>query len=64
MGDYYSKRKTGGSINSKIEHQDTVALIYALELLSNPFFLGFNREIDDFCIMCENNDDLEILIRK
>lgn len=61
MGDYYSKRKTGGSINSKIEHQDTVALIYALELLSNPFFLGFNREIDDFCIMCENNDDLEIL---
>lgn len=59
MYNYYSKHNIGGYINSKIEHQDSVAAIYALELLDNSEVLGVS--FDDFCIKCENDDDIEII---
>lgn len=61
MSDYNSKRKTGGRNNSKIDNQDSVAAIYAVELLSNPNIFKFNVCIDDFNIVCEGNEDIEIM---
>ena len=48
--DFYSKKKNGGYINSKIDHQDSVATIYSLELLEGK------SELFDF------NKDCEILV--
>ena len=40
MGNYYDKKSTGGRTTSKIENQDSVAAIYALEQLhSTDIFL-------------------------
>ncbi|MBU3110831.1 hypothetical protein [Clostridium lacusfryxellense] len=62
MGEYYSNQKTGGSVNSKIDHQDSVAIIYSLELLGDDSKLfDFKRNIKDYCIEFECNDDLEII---
>lgn len=61
MGDYNSKYKTGGRINSKIDNQDSVTAIYVVEALSNPDIFEFNININDFSIVCEGNDDIEIM---
>ena len=56
MGNYYDKKSTGGRTTSKIENQDSVAAIYALEQLHS----GFGTKIVDFCIKCEGEEDIEI----
>lgn len=61
MTDYNSKSKTGGRINSKIDNQDSVSAIYAIEQLNNPDIFNFGISIDDFSIKCEGNDDIEII---
>jgi hypothetical protein len=61
LSDYNSKSKTGGRINSKIDNQDSVAAIYAIELLNNPDIFNFGISIDDYCIKCEGDDDIEII---
>jgi len=62
MNDYFSKQKRGGVVGSKIEHQDSVGIILALELrdLENDFSI-FCNITDDYHILCEGNDDIEIL---
>jgi hypothetical protein len=61
MSDYNSKSKTGGKINSKIDNQDSVAAIYAIEQLNNPDIFNFDISINDYSIKCEGNDDIEII---
>ena len=61
MSDYNSKSKTGGRINSKIDNQDSVASIYAIEQLNNPDIFNFGISIDDYAIKCEGDDDIEII---
>lgn len=41
MGNYYDKKSTGGRTTSKIENQDSVAAIYALEQLHSTDIFGF-----------------------
>ena len=61
MNDYFLKNKIGGYVNSKIDNQDSVAVIYSVECLSKPDIFNFNIAISDFCISCEENDDIEIM---
>lgn len=61
MNDYFLKNKIGGYVNSKIDNQDSVATIYSVECLSKPDIFSFNIAISDFCISCEENDDIEIM---
>lgn len=60
MSNYYDKKNTGGKTTSKIEHQDSVAAIYALEQLLSPDIFNFGVHINDFCIQCEGEEDIEI----
>lgn len=60
MGNYYDKKSTGGRTTSKIENQDSVAAIYALEQLYSTDVFGFGIKIGDFCIKCEGEEDIEI----
>lgn len=60
MGNYYDKKSTGGRTTSKIENQDSVAAIYALEQLHSTDIFGFGTKIVDFCIKCEGEEDIEI----
>ena len=60
MGNYYDKKSTGGRTTSKIENQDSVAAIYALEQLHSTDIFGFCTKIVDFCIKCEGEEDIEI----
>lgn len=60
MGNYYDKKSTGGRITSKIENQDSVAAIYALEQLHSTDIFDFGTKIVDFCIKCEGEEDIEI----
>ena len=54
------KKCTGGRTTSKIENQDSVAAIYALEQLHSTDIFGFCTKIVDFCIKCEGEEDIEI----
>lgn len=58
MQDYFSKQKMGGQINSLISNQDSLATVYAVELLNNPDLFNFGINIIDFSIQCETDDDL------
>ena len=60
MGNYYDKKSTGGRTTSKIENQDSVAAIYALEQLHSTDIFGLGTKIVDFCIKCEGEEDIEI----
>lgn len=60
--DYYSKLKRGGISTGNIDNQDSIAMIYALEILRND--LKFNQYFSDnneWRIAFEGNDDIEIL---
>lgn len=48
MENYYDKKSTGGRTTSKIENQDSVAAIYALEQLHSTDVFGFGTKIVDF----------------
>lgn len=61
MSDYNSKNKTGGYINSKIDNQDSIAAIYAVQLLCDEDIFMHGIFFNDFNIVCEGNDDIEIL---
>lgn len=60
MGNYYDKKSTGGRTTSKIENQDSVTAIYALEQLHSTDIFGFGTKIVDFWIKCEGEEDIEI----
>ena len=60
MGNYQDKNKIGGKINSKIDNQDSFASVISIEQLNEPDIFGFGCKIDDFCIKCEGDEDVEI----
>ncbi|HFJ9421687.1 hypothetical protein IMZ78_00950 [Bacillus anthracis] len=65
MDDFYSPQKRGGVIASKIEHQDTVGVIFATELLDkNSKYGNFDRDDKPWIIVPEGNDDLEVLFKE
>ncbi len=59
---YYSKQKRGGISTGNVDNQDSVAMIYALEILRNDS--KFNQYFSDdkeWRIAFEGNDDIEII---
>lgn len=60
MEGYFSKKKIGGQINSKISNQDSLAAVYAVEQLNNPDIFNFGIEFKEFSIQCEGDDDISI----
>lgn len=60
MGNYQDKNKIGGKINSKIDNQDSFASVISVEQLNESDIFGFGCKIDDFCIKCEGDEDVEI----
>lgn len=60
MSSYYGKKNTGGKTASKIENQDSVAAIYALEQLNSRNLFNFGIDVQDFCLKCEGEEDIEI----
>lgn len=61
MSDYNSKSKIGGYINSKIDNQDSIAAIYAVQLLCDEDIFMHSIFFHDFSMVCEGNDDIEIM---
>ena len=64
MSDYFSKKKTGGQINSLISNQDSLASVYAVTQLHKRDMFGFGIDIDDFSIQCETDDDICIVSKQ
>lgn len=60
MENYFSKKKIGGQINSKISNQDSLAAVYAVEQLNEPDIFKFGVEFKEFSIQCECDDDISI----
>lgn len=60
MTSYGDKKKIGGKINSKIANQDSLASVFTLEQLNCLDIFDLGCLINDFCIKCEGDEDLEI----
>lgn len=58
--DYFSKKKRGGVTASKIDNQDSVAVITALELISDQNPQRFWNFDNEWTMSFEGNDDIEI----
>lgn len=57
----FNKKNMGGLNASKIGNQDTVATIYAIELLFNDWLIDIGDANDKFSLSCEQSDDLEVV---
>ncbi|MBO4290922.1 MAG: hypothetical protein J5898_03355 [Lachnospiraceae bacterium] len=60
MASYSDKKKVGGKINSKIDNQDSVAAVLAVEQMNSPDIFHLGCHITDFCVKCEGDEDIEI----
>ncbi len=60
MGDYSGKKKIGGKVNSKISNQDSIAAVLAIEQINSVDPFKLECDLQDFCIKCEGDEDLEI----
>lgn len=61
---FFDKAASAGSLTSRIDHQDAVGVLIALELLAGESIAGVScSDIDGAVIHCEGVDDLEVVDR-
>ncbi len=60
MSAYSDKKHIGGKNNSKIDSQDSVAAILAVEQMNALDIFDLGCHISDFCVKCEGDEDIEI----